>query len=58
MDNIQKFHTNSNIHSLNRRYERKFHMLNADLTTYQKGAYYAGIKLFSTLKLKLSCYMP
>jgi hypothetical protein len=24
-------------------------MLNANLTSYQKGAYYAGIKLFNTL---------
>jgi hypothetical protein len=24
-------------------------MLNANLTTYQKGAYYAGIKLYNTL---------
>jgi hypothetical protein len=48
VDNMKKFQTNSDIHSINTRHKHDLHMLNANLTTYQKGAYYAGIKLFNT----------
>jgi hypothetical protein len=49
VDNMEKFQTNSNTHSINTRHKHDFHMPNANLITYQEGAYYAGIKLFSTL---------
>jgi hypothetical protein len=48
VDNMEKFQTNSDIHSINTRHKHDLRMLNADLTN-QKGAYYAGIKLFNTL---------
>jgi hypothetical protein len=46
---MEKFQTNSDIHSLNTGHKHDLHMPNANLTSYQKGACYAGIKLFSTL---------
>jgi hypothetical protein len=49
VDNMEKFRTNSDIHSINTRHKHDLCMPNVNLTTYQKGAYYAGIKLFSTL---------
>lgn len=32
------------------------HMLNANLISYQKGAYYEGIKLLSTLPVSIKDY--
>jgi hypothetical protein len=49
VDNGQKFQTNSDIHSINKRCKLDLHQPSAKLISYQKGAYYAGIKLFSTL---------
>jgi hypothetical protein len=46
---MEKFQTNSDIHNINTRYKHDFHQPNANLTSYQKGAYYAGIKLFNNL---------
>jgi hypothetical protein len=37
------------LQSINTRHKHDLHMPNANLTSYQKGIYYAGIKLFSTL---------
>jgi hypothetical protein len=48
VDNVEKFKTNADIHSINTRHKHDLYMLNANLTSYQKGAYYAGIKLFNT----------
>jgi hypothetical protein len=53
VDNMQKFQTNSGIHSINTRHKHDLHQLSANLTSYQKGACYAGIKLFSTLPDKI-----
>jgi hypothetical protein len=47
--NMEKFQTNSDIHSINTRHKHDLHQPSANLTSYQKGAYYAGIKKFSTL---------
>jgi hypothetical protein len=49
VDNLEKFQTNSDIHSINTRHKHDLHMLNANLISYQKGLCYAGIKLFNTL---------
>jgi hypothetical protein len=49
VDNIEKFKTNSDMHIVNTRHKHDLHMLNANLTSYQKGAYYAGIKSFNIL---------
>jgi hypothetical protein len=49
VDNMEKFHTHSDTQSTNTRHKHDLHMLNVNLVSYQKGAYYAEIKLFSTL---------
>jgi hypothetical protein len=49
VDNMEKFHTNSDIHNINTRHKHDLHEPSANLTSYQKGAYYVGITLFSTL---------
>jgi hypothetical protein len=46
---MKKFQTNSDIHNINTRYKHDLHQPSANLTSYHKGAYYAGIKLFSSL---------
>jgi hypothetical protein len=49
VDNMEKFQANSDIHSINTKHKHDFHQLSTNLTSYQKGAYYAGIELFNTL---------
>jgi hypothetical protein len=49
VDNMEKFQTNSDIHNINTRHKHDLHQLSANLTSYQKGAYYAEIKLFNSL---------
>jgi hypothetical protein len=49
MDNIEKFQTNPDIHNINTRYRYNLHVPNTNLSKYQKGVYYTGIKLFSNL---------
>jgi hypothetical protein len=49
VDNMEKFQTKSDIHSINTRHKHDLHQPTANLTSYQIGAYYAGKKLFSTL---------
>jgi hypothetical protein len=49
LDNMEKFRSNSDIHSINTRHKHDLHMPNANLTSYQKDAYHAQTKLFSTL---------
>jgi hypothetical protein len=49
MDNMEKFWINSDIHSINTRHKHDLHVQKANFTTYQEGAYYAGIKLFNIL---------
>lgn len=57
VDNMEKIQTNSDIHSSNTKHEYDFHkLLNANLTSEQKGAYYAGNKLFSTLPSDIKCF--
>lgn len=46
---MEKFQTNSDIHGTNTRHKSDLHMPNANLTSYQKGIYYVGIKLFNNL---------
>jgi hypothetical protein len=49
VDNMEKFQTNSDIHSINTWHKHDLHQPSTNLTSYQKGAYYAGIKLFNSL---------
>jgi hypothetical protein len=48
VDNMEKFQTHSDIHNINTRHKHDLHQPSANLTSYQKGAHYAGTKLFNT----------
>jgi hypothetical protein len=49
VDNMEKFQTNSDIHSISIRYRYNLHVPNSNLSKYQKGVYYSVIKLFNYL---------
>jgi hypothetical protein len=49
VDNIEKFQTNSDIHSISTRYRYNLHVPNSNLSKYKKGVYYSGIKIFNNL---------
>jgi hypothetical protein len=49
VDNAEKFHTYPDICNINTRHKHDLHQLSANLTSYQKSAHYAWIKLFSSL---------
>jgi hypothetical protein len=47
--NTQLFTMNREVHSYNTRNNTDFHLPNVNLTKYQKGVYYMGIKLYNHL---------
>ena len=47
--NKNLYTTNQNIHQINTRYNSNLHLPTCNLTLYQKGAYFSGIKLFNHL---------
>jgi hypothetical protein len=49
VDNKNLFHVNPEIHSINTRQNSNLYQHQANLTLYQKGAYYSGIKVFNNL---------
>jgi hypothetical protein len=49
MDNMEEFQINSNIHSISTRYRYNLPVPNTNLSKYQKGVYWSGMKLFSNL---------
>jgi hypothetical protein len=49
VDNIETFQTNSDIHNISTRYRYNLHVPNTNLSIFQKGVYYSGIKLFNNL---------
>jgi hypothetical protein len=49
VENKNLFHVNSEIHSINTRQNSSLHQPQANLTLYQKGAYYSGIKVLNNL---------
>jgi hypothetical protein len=50
VDNMEKFQTNSDIHSISTRYRYNLHVPGTNLSKYQKGVHYSGIKLFNKLQ--------
>jgi hypothetical protein len=44
-----KFQRNTDLHSFHIRRKYDLHMRNTNLTKYQKGVYYIGIKLFNNV---------
>jgi hypothetical protein len=49
LQNIDIYVFNSSVHELNTRNKLKLHKPTINLTTCQKGAYYASIKVFNKL---------
>jgi hypothetical protein len=49
VDNVEKYQANSEMHGRNTGNKHDFYVPNSDLTSYQKGVYYAGIKLLNAV---------
>jgi hypothetical protein len=54
VNNQEHFQINSAIHSVNTRNKNQLHRPIANLSFFQKSAYYAGIKIFNTLPSSLT----
>jgi hypothetical protein len=55
VENKNIFLTNNENHNLDTRQKNNLHLPQANLTTYQKGAYYSGIKIYNKLPLQVKC---
>jgi hypothetical protein len=53
INNLEKFQTNSFIHGINTRNSAQLHRPVANLSSYQRGVYYSGIKLFNSLPINI-----
>jgi hypothetical protein len=49
VNNQQIFHRDSAVHSINTRNEHHLHGPNANLSYFQQGAFYTGIRIFNSL---------
>jgi hypothetical protein len=49
VNNLELLQTNSTLHSINTRNKNHLHRPVASLSCFQKGAHYAGIKIFNSL---------
>jgi hypothetical protein len=54
VNNQEHFQTNSDIHSVNTRNKNQLHRPIANLSCFQKSAYYVGIKIFYSLPSSLT----
>jgi hypothetical protein len=57
VNNQETFQTNLEIYNINTRNKHHLHRPNANLSCFQKSAYYAGIRIFTRLPLCLSVLM-
>jgi IS1 family transposase len=57
VNNQEHFQTNSAVHGVNTRNRDHLHIPTANLSCFQKSAYYAGIKIFNSLPSDLRCLM-
>ena len=53
VQNENLFLTNNKNHNLDTRQRNNLHLPQGNLTIYQKGAYYSGIKIFNKLPLEI-----
>jgi hypothetical protein len=53
VDNMEKFQTNSDIHNIHTRHKHDLHQSCANVTSYQKGAYYVGINYSVVFRIAL-----
>jgi hypothetical protein len=57
VNNQENFQTNSAVHGVNTRNRGHLHRPTANLSCFQKSAYYAGIKIFNSLPSNLRSLM-
>jgi hypothetical protein len=57
VNNEEHIQTNSAKYSMNTRNEYQLHTPTANLTCFQKSAYYAGIKIFNSLSSSLTNFI-
>jgi predicted peroxiredoxin len=57
VNNLELFQTNSAVHSVNTRNKHQLHRPSANLSFFQKSAFYAGIKIFSSVPSSLTKLM-
>jgi hypothetical protein len=53
VDNQENFQTNSSVYCTETRNKDYFHRTIANLSCFQKSAFYSGIRIFNTLPLRL-----
>jgi hypothetical protein len=49
VDNKNKFQLNFNVYNMNTRQKYNYHLPSLNLSLYQKGVYFTGIKVFNNL---------
>jgi IS1 family transposase len=49
VNNEEKFQTDSSIHNINTRNKHHLHRVTANLSCFQKNAFYSGIRIFNSL---------
>jgi hypothetical protein len=54
VDNLGSFQTNSFVHGLNKRNKTQLHRPVANLTCFQRGVFYAAVKVFNSLPTSIS----
>ena len=53
INNASYFKVNSEIHSINTRNKSNLHLPISNLSVYQKGTYYTGIRVFNSLPCQI-----
>jgi plasmid replication initiation protein len=53
VDNLENFQTNSSVHCIETRNKDHFRRTIAKLSSFQKSAFYSGIRIFNSLTLTL-----
>jgi len=53
LNNFNNLHTNSSVHEINTRYKYQIQRPVVNLPCYQRGVYYSGITIFSSLPLAI-----
>jgi hypothetical protein len=54
VNNFEKFQTNFSVHRVNTRNNAHLHRPIVNLSSYQRGVYYSGVKLFSSLPISIT----
>jgi hypothetical protein len=54
VNNFDKFQTSNSVHGVNTRYNEHFHRPITHLSSYQRGVYYSGVKLFNSLPINIT----